>query len=119
MEILVTPDGDGRYIISSPGCMEWRARMDFAKALNDSANGQDVSGVILDLDGVNYMNSAGLGAIFVLRKATNQLDASFVIARPSPAILRLLETANLPALIPVADDLEQARKLLASNNCAS
>ena len=112
MEILVQPDDDGRYIISCPDCLEWRARIDFAEAFRKKTTGQEVSGVILDLHGVTYINSAGLGAIFIIRKLIVGLQATMVLARPTPAVKRLLQTANIPELIPVAVDLDEARELL-------
>jgi anti-anti-sigma factor len=72
--------------------------------------------VVLDLDGVTYINSAGLGAIFVLRKFAMEAGAKLVLARPTAAIRRLLDTANIPTLIPVTDDLDEARRVLAGDN---
>lgn len=70
------------------------------------------SGIILDLDGVDYLNSAGIGSIFALRKYARANGAELVIARPRATVRRLLETVNLPALIPVTGDLDEARKQL-------
>ncbi len=72
----------------------------------------ELSGIILDLDGVDYINSAGIGSIFALRKYAKDKGAELVVSRPRATISRLLETVNLPALIPVTADLEEARKQL-------
>ena len=73
-------------------------------------------GIILDLAEVEYMNSGGLGAVFALRKFARASNARMVIAGPTPAIMRLLETVNVPALIPVAPGLDEARNVLRELN---
>lgn len=111
MDLSITPDGEGRYVISCPEEMEWDARLDIVTALEGVAGRTAPVAVILDLDNVTYINSAGLGAIFSLRKHVQSSDGKLVLARPSPTIRRLLETVNVQALVPIADDLDEARKL--------
>jgi anti-anti-sigma factor len=109
MELMVTPDGQGRYIVSCPARMEWNERLDIVSQLQKAAGDGPLSSVILDLDKVTYINSAGLGAVFSLRKFTNDRGAKLIVARPSATISRLLDTVNLAALIPVAANLDEAR----------
>ena len=70
-----------------------------------------ITGLVLDMAKVEFVNSAGLGAIFSLRKHAQSGGSKLVLARPSPAIRRLLETVNVQALMPIADDLDEARRL--------
>ena len=91
--------------------MEWDARMDIVGAVQRAANGKCVRCVILDLENVRYINSAGLGAIFALRQHAIRDKAKVVVARPSAAIRRLLNTINLPALMPVVATLDEAREV--------
>ena len=69
--------------------------------------------VIVDMGGIDYLTSAGIGAIFSLRKHLASLGGMLVVCRPKPIIARMFKTVNLPELIPVANDLDAARKLLA------
>lgn len=132
--IDVTADGQQRYIVAFPANysdrpLPPRAAGEAAAppnvlvaALQDAlTNGgkgptKPTGGVILDLAGVEYMNSAGIGAIFSLRKYAKANGARMVAARPTPSIIRLLNTVNLPSLIPVASDLDEARKVLRELN---
>ncbi len=110
MDVAVTQDGPGRYLVACPEQLEWDARVDLVDALRHAAVGQAYQTVILDLHGVKYINSAGLGAIFALRKYTQSAGATLVLARPGATLRRLLETVNLPALMPVAASLDEARQ---------
>jgi anti-sigma B factor antagonist len=112
MDVTVKPDGEARYIISCPDLMEWHARVDLVEALKSATKDNPIAGVILDLNQVSYINSAGLGAIFALRKHAKGVGAQVVVARPNATISRLLTTVNLSALMPVAESLEEARALL-------
>ena len=112
MDVLVKTDGELRYILSCPDQMEWNARVDLVEALKAATSGQIFHSVIVDLDKVSFINSAGLGAIFALRKYAKELGANVAVARPGPAISRLLQAVNLPALLPVAMTLEAARQSL-------
>ena len=109
IQILVSLDTEGVYLMRCGGNTEWRNPVDLVAAFDPVAGGRPLRGLILDLHGIQYINSAGLGAIFALRKYLAQGGGALVIARPSASIIRLLNTINLPTLIPVTESLEQAR----------
>ncbi|MFW6155667.1 MAG: STAS domain-containing protein [Planctomycetota bacterium] len=111
MDVTASSDGRGRYIVSCPEKMEWDARVDLVKAVDDAVDDAGAT-IILDLANVTYANSAGLGAIFALRKHLVSSGGTLVLARPTPPIRRLLETTNVPALIPVSRSLDEARAVV-------
>ena len=112
MDVQIRPDGKERFIVSCPNQMEWRARVDLVKALKDVTLGVPFKGLIVDLDGVTYINSAGLGAIFALRKFARDSGAEVVVSRPSVSVTRLLETINLQKLMPITATIDEARTKL-------
>lgn len=137
--VKVVEDGGQRYIVCFPhdydkaqtsakqppeGTHEPRpAAGDLVEALKgaliDSGKPPETAlagGIILDLSGTEYMNSSGLGAIFSLRKFAKSNHARMVIAGATAMISRLLETVNVPALIPVVPNLVEARKVLGELN---
>lgn len=113
MDISIKRDGDKRYIVSIPGQSEWRDRLDLVDALRAHAQSTEIEQVIVDLQGVSFINSAALGEIFALRNYVRPFGGQIVVCRPSVVVRRLLETINLPRLIPVAASLEEARAALA------
>ncbi|MFP4052886.1 MAG: STAS domain-containing protein [Phycisphaerae bacterium] len=112
MEFQVQSDDEGRITLYCPEKMEWRAREDFAEQVRQQTADREVSGVVLDLGNVTFVNSAGIGAIFTLHQYAQERQAPMVVARPRPAVLRLLKTVNLPELIPIAKNLDDANRLL-------
>jgi anti-anti-sigma factor len=112
IQILVELDGEGVYVLRCGGNTEWRNPVDLVAAFDPVGGGKPLRGLILDLQGIQYINSAGLGAIFALRKYAAQAGGTLVVARPSATVLRLLNTINLPTLIPVTASLDEARAAL-------
>ena len=112
MDVSVTPDGEGRFIVTCPAEMQWKAREDLLNALIRASAGQAVRGVILDMGPVVSISSAGLGGIFMLRKHVLNLGGRVIVARPSISIQRLLKTINLEALMPIVPAIDEARQWL-------
>jgi anti-anti-sigma factor len=115
MDLRVKSDGEGRFVVYCHDKTEWRERIDLVSQLETDTKGQDVRQIILDLDNVEYITSAGLGAVFSLNQHARSIEASLAVARPSPTIRRLLDTVNLPKLMPVTETLDEARALLAGD----
>jgi anti-anti-sigma factor len=112
MDIVVTPESQGCYRVACGSAMDWDARLNLAETVAAEA-GDDLHDVILDLDNVTHVNSAGIGAILLLRQKVRDRGGRLVLARPSPKLSRLLETVNLPKLVPVVATLDEARAALA------
>lgn len=118
MDFTIETDSPSRCVLRCPTQLHWQARLDMVGALTQAAP-QDVTEVILDLHGVEFMNSAGLAAIFLLHRHLKSSGARLVICRAAPMISRLLTTVNLPALMPVVRGLDDARALLAGTTLTS
>ena len=112
MNVQVTHDGDGYYVLSCPNQTQWPTQADLVGSVRAAAAGEVLRGLIIDLNGVSFMGSEGLGAIFALRRFAAEAGARVVVSRPTLTIARLLDTVNLPDLIPVTDTLEEARLAL-------
>jgi len=92
--------------------MEWKARVDLVDTLRQATAGAELAQLIVSLEGVTCINSAGIGSLFTLRKYLSQHGGAMVVCGANPAVTRLLETVNLPALIPTVADLQAARNFL-------
>jgi anti-anti-sigma factor len=108
----VRTDDPGRFVLNCPKRMAWKSRVDLVATVRRQTAGEKICALIVDLTGVEYMSSAGLGALFALRKHLKDQDGEMVLCSPNPTISRLLETVNLPKLIPVVTDIAAARVFL-------
>lgn len=64
--------------------------------------------IVLDLRGVERIDSAGLGELVVLYMRTRASHCSFVLAAPRPEIWELLQLTNLTSVLEVCATVEKA-----------
>lgn len=68
--------------------------------------------VVVDLAGVEFLDSAGIGVLIGLRRRCLLADGECVLAEPSDGIRRLLETSEVDRLFRVFDTAERATSSL-------
>ncbi|MFP4105240.1 MAG: STAS domain-containing protein [Phycisphaerae bacterium] len=108
MDIDVERRDDDIFVVTCPPELGWKARVDLLGAVQEHIDGCDVRAVILDFDTVEHLNSAGIGAIFTLRKHLKTKDAGMAICCANDTIRRLFRTVNLEAMICVTDTRSEA-----------
>ncbi len=69
-------------------------------------------GLILDLTGVEFMDSSGLRAILHLQRELAGGRGGLVLLDPTPQVRGILTLTGLDRQLPAADTLEQAEALL-------
>lgn len=100
-----------RVLLSSIGTRE--SILIVGAASEAMANeGQRLRGLVLDLTGVRFMNSAALGACLELRKRAASLGAPAAIAGRSHDIREMFDLMKIEHLFVDAPDLESARARL-------
>jgi anti-sigma B factor antagonist len=64
--------------------------------------------VILEMDGTDYISSAGVRALIAAQKALKPKGGSVILAQPSVRVKEVLEMAGLDPLFRVFPDTEAA-----------
>lgn len=64
---------------------------------------EGTSPITIDLAGVDFMDSTGLRALLEARTAAAQAGRPFALARPSPAVSRVLELVDLMSEFEVVE----------------
>lgn len=73
-----------------------------------SAGGEAVSGVVLDLSGVTFMDSAGLGVLVGANRRARDAGMTMRLAGGSVQVLKLLAMTGLASVMPPFDDVASA-----------
>jgi anti-sigma B factor antagonist len=68
--------------------------------------------IVIDLAGVDFMDSAGLGALVMLIRGYREAGRKCVLASAPPIVAKILKVTSIHQLTPVAPDMEQAFQLL-------
>ncbi len=84
----------------------------------DLARSESDHAVVVDLSGVPYMDSAGLGAMLGLLASCHRKGRGFGIAGPTDRIKTLFSVAGVDGLIPTFGSTEIAERQLAKSASA-
>ncbi len=82
----------------------------FRQALADLASSRQL--LIIDMSGVPFVDSAGLGALIGGIRRTRELGGDVAVCCTRPTLTRLLHTTGLDRIVPVAGSLEEAAAAL-------
>jgi anti-sigma B factor antagonist len=96
MDLVVTTnvDATGRCVLDVVGAVDLASK----SALVDAGHAvlRDRTGALtLDLSGVTFIDSTGIGAIVELSQDSADVGRSFLIRNPSPRVARILEVTGL------------------------
>ncbi len=79
----------------------------FRRQLEELAE-QPIAIIALDLAGLEFISSAGLGALISAHKKASPHDGRIRLVNPQPLILRVLEMTRLTSVFEVFGTLEEA-----------
>jgi len=68
----------------------------------------EASGLVLDLQQLDYISSAGLRVLLMVAKAAKQRGRPFMLAQPKPAISDILKVSGFDKIIPTHPTLAAA-----------
>ena len=66
--------------------------------------------LIIDLGGVAYMDSSGVGTLVELKRKLERKGGSVVLARPQPRVRSVFEITQLDKFFTITDSIDQARQ---------
>lgn len=89
---------DQSTVIRIPTRFDFRLTHDFHRTVGDLLGRGDGSEIVVDFTGTDYMDSAGLGMLLVLRDSARGAGKSIVLARATGHVKRTLEIANFSKL---------------------
>jgi stage II sporulation protein AA (anti-sigma F factor antagonist) len=92
----LTPEG---IVFRAIGTIDTETAASVAAALDAVWDTPSRSPVIVDLAGVHFMDSAGLGALLMARLRAQDAGREFRVASPQPAVERLLHVTGLHHLL--------------------
>jgi anti-anti-sigma factor len=64
---------------------------------------EDFRGLVVNLAGVRFMDSTGIGVLVGVWRRVAATIASLALAAPAPQVQRVLDTAGLTKVLPVYD----------------
>jgi anti-sigma B factor antagonist len=105
-----SPDG---FVICRPvGELDAFTVSQFRQALADLASSPRL---VIDMSGIPFVDSAGLGALIGGIRRTRELGGDVAVACDRPTLVRLLRTTGFDRIVSVTDTVEEAKAALAKD----
>lgn len=103
MELSVTEslDPDGRHVLRLIGALDYTSRGLVLQAAADAFAGPQLTGLVLDLAGVNFFDSSAIGAVVQIAGEAADAEVPFALRDPSDRVTRVLTIAGLLDAWPV------------------
>lgn len=84
------------------------------RLLSDLDDGQQL--LVLDLKGVDFIDSSALGLFATLRNRLEEVEGDIRFSRLSPSVRRVFEVFRLPSLFKVYDSIDEAVESFATKD---
>lgn len=92
-------NGNGRYVVLVPTGLFNLVSAPAAKARIDALVAAGQSRIVVDLSGVDYIDSSGLGALIGALKSTRQASGDLRIAAPGQQVRAVLHLTNIDRIL--------------------
>lgn len=89
-----------------------------AKKIYEAIDTMAEPNLILDLEGLTYMNSKSIGYVTDWYSRTAAKNGRIVIARPRPNILDILKVVGITQIIPIHETIDEAKLALSATAAA-
>jgi anti-sigma B factor antagonist len=96
-------DATGARVLTLRGALDLASREQLAEAGKAALEDTDVSGLVLDLSGVGFLDSTGLGAIIELAGDSEDASRSFSLRAPSERVTKVLTVCGMADAWPITD----------------
>lgn len=107
-----SPNG-GQYVsLALRGYLDAHTVNDFESFMDDSIE-KGSRRFLLDISELNYISSAGIGAIMSLTQRLRRAEGELVLVQPSDKVFRILDKLGFTKIFRLAQSPDEARKLLA------
>ena len=103
LEIQVSARSNGARLLTLEGPLTLQNIFDFQDVVR-----KDHTDVIIDLAGVPYMDSAGLGALLGAFASSQRTKHKFALVSVSDRLKIMFQVAHVDTLLPIFDSVEIA-----------
>jgi anti-anti-sigma factor len=101
-----------RLVVSCSGNIDWEDRDHLLSRIRDALGEKDAPQVLMDMEQVDFVNSAGIGAVLQVARAVQDRGGRLIMASVPPHLLELFHTVGLPRLVEFEDTMASARSAL-------
>lgn len=99
---------EGHTVLTVEGVVKLGQSARFLADALKRALAEDSGHVMVDLAGINYMDSTGIGELVGYLVRFQERQRKLILLRPPERIKKLLDVANVSSLFPMYEDAHEA-----------
>lgn len=111
LEIKIDKKNNYVYFVKLNGSVDSDTYQKLQEKLNEIID-DNTKAVILDMGGVDYISSAGIGVVMSTKKFLQQKNANFAMVNLQPQIKKVLDVMKLLPVIDILSDMPEADKYI-------
>jgi anti-sigma B factor antagonist len=111
---LNTTEADGIQTFRLSGRLMDQAQSEELIDLLDKSIDTGYKKIILDLEGLNYMNSTGLNTVISVMNKAKKAQGTAIICNMNPMVKQLFSVTKLDSVFTIVDDHQEAVNKLKS-----
>ena len=101
------PSTTDSLIFELRGYIDAHTVLEFERAIQASIEG-GARKIILDIGGLSYISSAGIGAMMGMARKLTQAKGDMVLLNPTPKVFAILDGLGFTRIFKIADNLNDA-----------
>ncbi|MFH1747600.1 MAG: STAS domain-containing protein [Planctomycetota bacterium] len=116
MKFELREAGPGYLVLTCRGGLSWEDRELLTVSVEQHlAERPVIHGLVLDMSNVEFVNSAGLGALFQLIQRLRERGGQLAFAHVPPTLRRLFSAVGLDRVVTFGDDISMALQALSES----
>jgi anti-anti-sigma factor len=108
LQVRIEPPKGGQQRIAISGRIDTHTYQDLDQRLGPVLGNAQVDNLVLDLEGVSYISSAGVRSVFRARKALAARGGKVLVLNPQPQIQKVFDIVKA---VPVSDVFRSTAEL--------
>jgi anti-anti-sigma factor len=111
LDIKVIKKRDFAYTVELKGLLDTETHGELEEELKEIIN-KETKAVVLDMGGLTYISSAGIGTVMWAKKALSSKGASFAMTNLKPQIKKVFEAMRIMPVVDILANAEEADKYI-------
>jgi anti-anti-sigma factor len=112
LKVAVAKKQDGVFLVSPVGSIDSYTYVEFEERM-DEILGSPVKVIVVDMEGVDFISSRGISAIFKAKKAVEKAGGSFLMLGLQPQVKQVFEIIKVLPTMKVFESVEALDAYLA------
>ena len=111
LDIKVVKSQNYVYVVELKGSLDTETYHNLQKELDEIIN-ENTKAIILNMKGVHYISSAGIGVIMTVKKSLKHKNANFAMVDLQPQIEKVFDAMKILPMVDILHDMPEADKYI-------